>query len=245
MAAAAHLAPRLVITTLSLVLAGACASAPPPPPPTAIDFKGELSRYGEWIVVAPYGRVWHPNAQLVGPDFVPYVTGGGWVHGPEGWTFEAKWPWALYPFHYGRWFAADDLGWLWYPDQTRGPAWVQWRSGDGYVGWSPIAPEVRSSHTEAPAWFYVKQQHLSARQTEPFQLKPPEVAKVHPRTEPLPWSGPDVEQVRVAGGLERNPALPQPEVQAAPEPPPELAAEEPPPPPPTKAKKSKKKRRGR
>jgi hypothetical protein len=233
-------AARLAIC---VALVAGCAAAPPPPPPKAIDFKAELSRYGEWIVVAPYGRVWHPNARVVGPDFIPYVTGGGWVRGAKGWVFEAKWPWAQYPFHYGRWFVADDLGWLWYPDQTWGEAWVQWRSGDGYVGWSPLPPEVSSAHTAPAAWSYVKMQHLSAHETEPFQLKPQEALKVHPRTEPLTERGPDLEQVRAVGGLNRDPPLPEAVVEPAPEPPPQVKAEEPPPPPvQPKSKKKKKKR---
>ncbi len=70
-----------------------CASTPPPPPPPPIDFKGELSRVGEWIVVAPYGRLWHPNPRVVGKDFVPYFTGGTWEYTPQGWSFRSKWDW--------------------------------------------------------------------------------------------------------------------------------------------------------
>jgi hypothetical protein len=50
------------------------------------------------------------------------------------------WGWA--PFHYGRWFLHDDYGWLWVPGTEWAPAWVDWRHGDGWVGWAPLPPHV-------------------------------------------------------------------------------------------------------
>lgn len=240
--------PRSTVLACALLALAACATAPPPPVARDIDFKAELARKGEWIVVAPYGRVWHPNTDLVGADFVPYLTGGGWVYGDAGWTFESKWAWGKFIFHYGRWFIADDLGWLWLPDQTWGPAWVQWRAGDGHVGWSPLPPDVRGPRTQPNAWTWAKLKHLSARDAEKFRLKPDDAARVQPRTEPLPANGPDLEVARAAGGLERDPVVveaPPPPVVEAPPPeaaPPE-AAPEPPPPPKKKGKPPKKPKR--
>jgi len=31
-------------------------------------------------------------------------------------------------------------GWLWIPGSDWGPAWVSWRSGEGYYGWAPLGP---------------------------------------------------------------------------------------------------------
>jgi len=237
-----HVRHGVGVAALIISLAG-CATPPPPPPPV-IDFRAELSRYGEWIVVAPYGRLWHPNTQIVGPDFVPYVTGGGWVYGAEGWTFETKWSWGQYPFHYGRWLQGDDLGWLWWPDQARGAAWVQWRAGDERVGWSPLPPEVTTARAPKPPWFYVKTKHLSARQVDKFLLKPGEVVAAHQRAEPLPATGPNAEQVRAAGGMERDPRPPDsPPPVVEPPPEPEKKEEPAPPPPPPPKKKGKAKRR--
>lgn len=228
-----------------LLLALLLSSCAPPPvvvePSKEIDFKSELSRQGEWIIVAPYGRVWHPNARFVGPDFIPYVTGGGWVHGPEGWVFASEWKAAPFVFHYGRWFVADDLGWLWWPDQTRGAAFVEWRAGDGYTGWSPIPPPVKSPRAQRPQWFFTKTKYLSARDAMDFQLKADEVARVQGITAPLPSTGPDVKEVAALGGLDRDVQLPV--VAPPPGPPPEPVKEdEPPPPPPKKKSKAKKNR---
>ena len=218
------------------------ACAPPPVVVVVkdIDFKAELARQGEWIIVAPWGRVWHPNAQFVGPDFIPYVTGGGWVHGADGWNFASDWKASPFVFHYGRWFVADDLGWLWWPDQTRGTAFVEWRSGDGYTGWSPLPPPVKAPRAQKPQWFFTKTKYLSARDAADFQSKPDEVPRLLGITEPLPPAGPDAKEVATLGGLDRDVQLPV--IAPPPEPPaPEPVKEEAPLPPPKKKVKAKKK----
>ncbi len=232
------------VTVAVLALCCSCATAPPPVMAKDIDFKAELARQGEWIVVAPYGRVWHPNASIVGEHFTPYVSGGGWVHGASGWTFDTEWPFGQFVFHYGRWFVADDLGWLWWPDQTRGTAWVEWRGGDGYTGWSPIPPPVKSARTPPPSWFYTRTKFLSGRDATVFQIKSDEVPRLAGVTVALAATGPDAKEVEALGGLDREvqlPVAPPPQPEIAPEPPPE---EEPaPPPPPKKKAKGKGKKR--
>ena len=230
----------MVSRRVLLVLAFLSCATPPPPveAPKGIDFKAELGRLGEWIILTPYGRVWHPNVKLVGPDFMPYLTGGGWVHGADGWSFENDSDWGKVVFHYGRWFRADDLGWLWWPDQARAAAWVQWRAGDGYTGWSPLPPDVKNGRSAPQPWFFTKTKYLSAREATTFQLTPDEAARVQGVTQALPISGPTVEQVSALGGLDRDVQLP---VVAPPEPVPEPVKEEAPPPPPKKKAKAKKK----
>ena len=62
-----------------------CAAGAPPPPEPAEEvvtpqgpemdpdaFQPVLSAYGQWVDVAPYGMIWKPNPDVVGPDFVPY-----------------------------------------------------------------------------------------------------------------------------------------------------------------------------
>jgi hypothetical protein len=56
------------------------------------------------------------------------------------WLEEEPWGWAA--FHYGRWAFDERLGWVWVPGNTWAPAWVAWRSGQGYIGWAPLAPDV-------------------------------------------------------------------------------------------------------
>lgn len=100
-------------------------------------FYDELSPYGDWIHNREYGYVWIPH---VGSNFYPYATGGHWVMTEYGWTWLSDYKWGWAPFHYGRWDYDQYYGWVWFPDTEWAPAWVVWREGDGYYGWSPMRP---------------------------------------------------------------------------------------------------------
>jgi len=243
------------------VWAAGCATAPPVVLVNEIDFKKELTPYGEWIVVAPYGRLWHPNPRLVGRDFVPYLTGGEWVLGDDGWTFESQWPWGKFPFHYGRWLYVDDLDWLWSPDREWGPAWVEWRVGGGHVAWSPLAPEVRAQRPRPPRWTLVKARHFAQRDVQRFTLSREEAARAEGRVEPMVpspgKSGPSPDFIVAEGGLEKDskqgyraptlpvpaPPPPEPEQQVAPVPAEEVEKAAPPAPAPKKEKKTRAKKK--
>src|SRR5262249_7535871 len=129
---------------------------PPPREPDQV-FQETLAPYGEWIVVAPYGRVWSPRMGEVGPDFRPYYTRGHWVHTSYGWSFESDWDWGWIPFHYGRWYLDSGYGWVWVPGKSWAPAWVTWRYGGGYVGWAPLQPAGSAIVAESynPTWCFV------------------------------------------------------------------------------------------
>jgi Family of unknown function (DUF6600) len=103
-------------------------------------FESELSPYGTWYDDPSYGHVWVPSSSNVGYDFEPYTTGGHWVLTEYGWTWVSDYDWGWAPFHYGRWMVVGAYGWCWIPGTVWGPAWVSWRSGGGYVGWSPLPP---------------------------------------------------------------------------------------------------------
>lgn len=129
------------------VTVGAEAQPPPPAPdayndtdPTALqDFHPALDAHGAWVDDPVYGTVWVPNRAEVGVDFVPYGSGGHWVYGDDYvWASDYEWGWA--PFHYGRWVLLDGRGWSWIPGRQYAPAWVEWRTGDAYVGWAPAPP---------------------------------------------------------------------------------------------------------
>src|SRR5215471_19626550 len=109
-------------------------------PQAAGQFADALSPYGTWIDDPAYGRVWQPAVSIVGADFFPYATGGHWVLTEFGWTWVSDWDWGWAPFHYGRWTAINHRGWCWVPGTIWGPAWVHWRAGGGYVGWTPLPP---------------------------------------------------------------------------------------------------------
>jgi hypothetical protein len=101
-------------------------------------FEG-LAPHGDWFPVEPYGWVWAPD--VVDYSWRPYTVGWwAWVE-PYGWTWisEEEFGWAVY--HYGRWVHLEDFGWVWVPGATWAPAWVQFRFGDGWVGWAPRPPE--------------------------------------------------------------------------------------------------------
>jgi len=102
-------------------------------------FYDDLSPYGQWIDDPQYGYVWVPE---VDADFRPYYTNGEWVMTEYGNTWVSNYPWGWATFHYGRWTYDDYYGWVWIPGSEWGPAWVNWREGDGYYGWAPLGPGI-------------------------------------------------------------------------------------------------------
>lgn len=102
-------------------------------------FHEQLAPYGRWVDSTYYGRVWCPSSVSVG--WRPY-TEGHWVWTDDGWYFESDKPWGWATFHYGRWYYDPTYGWAWVPGTVWAPAWVEWRSGDDYVGWAPLTPDL-------------------------------------------------------------------------------------------------------
>jgi hypothetical protein len=102
-------------------------------------FQSALAPFGAWDYDGSYGYVWTPASSIVGGAFSPYASCGHWVLSEYGWTWASDWNWGWAPFHYGRWITRAGR-WSWVPGTMWGPAWVSWRSGGGYVGWSPLPP---------------------------------------------------------------------------------------------------------
>jgi hypothetical protein len=106
------------------------------------EFQQALAPYGEWRQHPRWGDVWVPDQRPRG--WRPYSV-GHWVYTDDwGWYWisdddEADWGWVTY--HYGRWILERGFGWFWVPGNDWGPAWVDWRRGDRYVGWAPLAPD--------------------------------------------------------------------------------------------------------
>jgi len=68
-------------------------------------------------------------------------------------------PWAL-DVHYGRW-ACPVFGWVWVPGDVWGPAWVDWFSATGFVGWAPLSRlEGSSSATSSSSTKQLLRPHL-------------------------------------------------------------------------------------
>ncbi len=128
------------------------------------EFREALESYGHWERHPRWGEVWVPDD--VPADWRPYEY-GHWVYTDEwGWYWisdpeEEDWGWVVY--HYGRWARDQGLGWLWIPGDEWGPAWVDWRYGDNYVGWAPLPPdEVIDEYDEQPEyWVFVEPRFIT------------------------------------------------------------------------------------
>lgn len=196
-------------------------AVPPPPGPRTgarVSIEGgafstfyqALSPAGWWmdrpVCGADYGRVWRPDPDIVGPDFVPYQTGGEWVETDQGWAFVSDYDWGWATFHYGRWCDDARYGWVWIPGDEWAPAWVDWRVGGGYVGWAPLPPPGAGSW--ATRWIFVEKPYFSGRRVTRYALPPPRMSEARRVTRPVgrvkehhgyTWfAGPAPEEVRGA-----------------------------------------------
>jgi hypothetical protein len=83
----------------------------------ALDVVEALGGQGTWLAVQSYGPAWRPNEDVVGPEFVPFVTGGNWVLRNGAQYFASRWSWGEIVFTSGRWTLHSTEGWVWLPDQ--------------------------------------------------------------------------------------------------------------------------------
>lgn len=197
------------------------ADVAPPVPVTAPEstssrFYSVLAPYGEWLDDATYGWVWVPSAKVVGVDFFPYVTGGHWVYTDAGWIFDSDDSWGWAPYHYGRWAFDAGVGWMWIPGDVWGPAWVDWRWSDGYVGWAPLPPVVAeggrvSMEPQRSHWVVVAARDLTRPQLQ-GHLQPRSqvehvfaVGAAHPTEEPGWRRGPPGALIEAATGERLTP----------------------------------------
>ena len=118
-------------------------------------FYDQLQPYGTWYDDATFGWVFAPSQ----PSYVPY-SNGYWKYTDYGWTWVSADPFGWATDHYGRWLWVNR--WVWRPDTTWGPAWVQWRVGDQYVGWAPMG---YSDDTYVPddQWRFVPVNQITSR----------------------------------------------------------------------------------
>lgn len=131
-------------------------------------FYSSLEPYGEWLDVGYGDFVWRPyNSDY---DWSPYAD-GRWEWTRHGWYWVSYEPFGWATYHYGRWYYDDYYGWLWMPDSEWGPAWVEWRYDDVYVGWAPLPPYAKfnwrsgiyfsiSWHSAYNHWNFVQYNHF-------------------------------------------------------------------------------------
>jgi hypothetical protein len=166
---------------IGLAVALGSLAAPPTlggPTPVAAqvseDFIYALEPYGRWIRHRRFGEVWVP-ADLP-RDWRPYEY-GHWVYTDEwGWFWvsdpeEEDWGWIA--FHYGRWAFERGLGWFWVPGDEWAPAWVDWRYGDGTVGWAPLPPDefIDAYEAEPVYWVFVPVRYVTARRWRHYAVE--------------------------------------------------------------------------
>ncbi|HVT56463.1 MAG TPA: DUF6600 domain-containing protein [Xanthobacteraceae bacterium] len=112
-----------------------------------IDFDAALEGYGHWVEHPKLGDVWIPDS--VPQDWQPYRI-GHWVYTDDwGWYWNSDEDFGWVTYHYGRWYLDPQLGWVWIPGDEWGPAWVNWRQGDNFVGWAPTPPDEYLDDEEA------------------------------------------------------------------------------------------------
>lgn len=132
-------------------------------------FYSSLAPYGEWIQING-GYVWRPLH--VSHGWRPYMY-GRWAWTDYGWYWISNEPFGWATCHYGRWYYDDYYGWIWIPDDTWGPAWVEWRYNDDYIGWAPLSPYAEFSvgvgitvrnHWMSPAhyWNFVPSRYMTS-----------------------------------------------------------------------------------
>jgi hypothetical protein len=147
-------------------------------------FTAQLSPYGTWSEVEGYGSVWQPSSQIVGTGFIPY-TDGKWVYTNAGWVFVSSYEWGWGPFHYGNWVFLDS-GWYWRPGATWGPAWVEWRYGNGYFGWAPLPPIDAKVVAVDPAPFvFVPTDKFTAANVRQYVISGPQADALASQTSAL------------------------------------------------------------
>ena len=101
-------------------------------------FYEALSPYGTWTQDADNGWVWEPTDAVRDQEWRPYANDGHWTSTDQGWYWESASPYGWATYHYGRWGYNSRHRWSWSPDNVWGPAWVDWRHSDDYIGWAPL-----------------------------------------------------------------------------------------------------------
>ena len=116
-------------------------------------FYDRLSDDGYWVDEPDIGHVFIPDQ----PNFVPYHD-GHWSRTSLGFVWVSNEPFAWATTHYGRWaYSQPYARWVWLPDTTWGPSWVEWRESGDDFGWAPLAPDVVVQAGYSPpieSWHY-------------------------------------------------------------------------------------------
>lgn len=105
-------------------------------------FYEQLEPHGTWFETQQFGAIWQPAERYTPVGWQPY-TRGSWTYADVGWTWVSTEPFGWATYHYGRWSNISNRGWCWIPGNQWAPAWVSWRTGSDFVGWSPLPAQTR------------------------------------------------------------------------------------------------------
>lgn len=153
-------------------------------------FYGSLQPYGSWIEIDDGLVAWRPAR--VTRRWQPY-TMGRWVYTANGWYWDSYEPYGWAVYHYGRWYYDDYYGWMWLPDDQWGPAWVEWRYDDNYIGWAPLPPYAtfsigigirftRDFHYPVNHWHYVEYGHFDDYHVHNYFIPEKHKYRIHGKT---------------------------------------------------------------
>ncbi len=136
--------------------------------PSVEVFYDELEPWGAWLHDDRFGFVFAPSDR----DYTPY-TDGRWAATEFGPTWISDHPidWAV--SHYGRW--VHDGEWLWIPDTRWGPAWVEWRRADTWLGWAPLGLSSHTTDIPYDAWRFVPVRRIYDRRLHRHYVAPQQI----------------------------------------------------------------------
>lgn len=153
-------------------------------------FYSALEPYGEWIEIGYNDYVWRPF--FTERNWRPY-TDGRWEWTANGWYWVSYEPFGWATYHYGRWYFDDFYGWVWMPDNVWGPAWVEWRYDNNYIGWAPLPPYAKFNriggihfsirwHSGYFYWNFVKYNHFVSVNVQNYYIYGEKVKPIFYRT---------------------------------------------------------------
>jgi hypothetical protein len=151
--------------------------------PAPADEFDELSYWGQWFDLYPYGQVWRPTVVM---EWRPYAN-GQWVWSDMGWTWLSYEPFGWATYHYGTWAYDFAWGWVWVPGYDWHPACVEWVVYDDYIAWAPLPPPGFAIHDpwtqmDYDCWHVVQIDHFSDPDVARYYVKYKDRAQVQDRS---------------------------------------------------------------
>lgn len=172
------------------------------PTPDDVEMFDDLSYYGQWYWIDPYGWTWRPT---VVSQWQPF-TQGHWVWTEYGWMWADYDPWGWATTHYGYWATDFTLGWIWIPGYTWSPVQCNWILYDDYICWSPVPPpgsRYKDPWDDDKAWVSVpirkfKETNVADyRSTPKFKSNSPVIHRAAPNVDELARQGARFKEVDV------------------------------------------------